>query len=155
MANTRFSNDDARILKRLEMSTGPGRYMLNVPGNGDRPEYMEDPHIVLQKWGANRWSHAIDIDTALRRGGNALGDIASHASPIQYPDNKGQLSTDQSRATHPAFMYRNLPINHNAVLLWDPQQFAMTPFPTNVASRIIEKDRFTIKRDTFFHNHSR
>ena len=53
MASTRFNYDSGRTIKHLQQSTGPGRYMLNVPGNGDKPEYMEDPHIRLEKWGGN------------------------------------------------------------------------------------------------------
>ena len=51
MANTRFKYDDCRTKKALQQSTDPGRWILNVPGNGANPCYMEDPQIIIQKWG--------------------------------------------------------------------------------------------------------
>ena len=36
MAFTRFHDDPCRINKQLQESTGTGRYMLNVPGNGEK-----------------------------------------------------------------------------------------------------------------------
>ena len=51
MAFTRFHDDEARVEKQLQESTGPGRYMLNVPGNGTHPCFMEDPFVRLDKWG--------------------------------------------------------------------------------------------------------
>ena len=53
MAFTRFKYDEGRTKKELQQSTDSGRWVLNVPGNGDTPCYMEDPHIIPQKWGAN------------------------------------------------------------------------------------------------------
>ena len=34
MANTRFNYDDCRTMKRLQQQTDPGRWILNVSGNG-------------------------------------------------------------------------------------------------------------------------
>ena len=53
MAFTRYNYDDCRTKKKLQESTGPGRYRLNVPGNGSKPCFFNDPQIRLQKWGAN------------------------------------------------------------------------------------------------------
>ena len=52
MAFTRFNYDECRTKKILQESTGPGRYMLNVPGNGCKPCLMADPQSRLQGWGA-------------------------------------------------------------------------------------------------------
>jgi hypothetical protein len=65
MAFTRFHDDPCRITKQLQESTGLGRYMLNVPGNGDKPLYMEDPHIRMQKWGGNLLTNTINIESDL------------------------------------------------------------------------------------------
>ena len=51
MANTRFNYDDSRTLKQLQESTGPGRWLLDKPGN--KLLYYTDPHVRLEKWGAN------------------------------------------------------------------------------------------------------
>jgi len=46
MANTRFNYDDARTMKRLQQHTDPVRWILNVPGNGTVPCYIEHPQNV-------------------------------------------------------------------------------------------------------------
>jgi hypothetical protein len=50
---TRFHDDPCRIVKQNQQMTGLGRYMLDVPGNGDKPCYMLDPQIIPQKWAGN------------------------------------------------------------------------------------------------------
>ena len=69
MAFTRFNYDDARTQKKLQEATGPGRYILNVPGNGSTPTFFNDPYIRVQKWGANLREvingGPIDIDSDL------------------------------------------------------------------------------------------
>ena len=47
---TRFYDDPCRIVKQNQLTTEHGRYMLDVPGNGEKPFYMEDPQIIPQKW---------------------------------------------------------------------------------------------------------
>ena len=70
MAFTRFNYDESRTIKKLQESTGPGRYIMNVPGNGSNPCFFNDPQIRMQKWGANLHSvingSAIDIDSDLK-----------------------------------------------------------------------------------------
>ena len=39
MASTRFNGDAARIIKSNQQSTGPGRWVLDVPGNGETPSF--------------------------------------------------------------------------------------------------------------------
>ena len=66
MACTRFYYDPCRTKKQLQQSTDPGRYMLNVPGNGSNPCYIEDPQIIIQKWGANLRTNTINLESDLR-----------------------------------------------------------------------------------------
>ena len=116
MAFTRFHDDPCRIKKQLQESTGPGKYMLNVPGNGDKPCFMEDPFIRLQGWGANLMTNTINLDSDLKGLNRNLSrdcidknEYRSHAvktSPISYPT--CDPITDQTRATHPAWHYRDL-----------------------------------------------
>ena len=40
-----------KIMKKLQESTDQGLYYLNQPGNGERPPFINDPQIILQKWG--------------------------------------------------------------------------------------------------------
>ena len=65
MAFTRFKYDNCRTKKSLQQSTDPGRWILNVPGNGDKPCYMEDPQIIPQKWGANLRTNTINLNIDL------------------------------------------------------------------------------------------
>ena len=66
MSFTRFHDDPCRVRKELQESTGPGKYMLNVPGNGDKPCFMEDPFIRLQGWGANLMTNTINLESDLQ-----------------------------------------------------------------------------------------
>ena len=50
MSFTRFNYDDARTKKNLQQSTGPGRYILNVPGNGVKLPMINDPQMRMQRW---------------------------------------------------------------------------------------------------------
>jgi len=65
MAFTRFHDDPCRINKQLQESTGLGRYMLNVPGNGSKPLYMDDPYIRMQKWGGNLMTNTVNLESDL------------------------------------------------------------------------------------------
>ena len=117
MANTRYKYDESRTIKQLQESTGPGRWILNVPGNGSAPCYMEDPQIRIQKWGANLMTNAINLESELmgvnRKSGRDCLDENNYksynvrTSKINYSTNNN-LTTDQSRATHPAWWYRDL-----------------------------------------------
>ena len=66
MSFTRFHDDPCRIKKQLQESTDQGRYMLNVPGNGDKPCFMNDPFIRMQQWGANLMTNPIDLESDLK-----------------------------------------------------------------------------------------
>ena len=156
MAFTRFKYDDCRTKKELQQATDPGRWVLNVPGNGDKPFYIQDPQIIIQKWGANLRTNTINLESDLRGVNRHLSrdclgkdNYENYNVPnqeIQYPSNN-TLTTEQSRATNPAWWYRDLeqvdwqypPIN--------PQVNTCIPFQNNLSTRILEKDYFTPKRD--------
>ena len=59
MAFTRFHDDPARIQKQLQQQTDQGRWVIDVPGNGDKPCFQLDPQIIPQKWGGNLWTKTI------------------------------------------------------------------------------------------------
>ena len=103
----------ARVEKQLQELTGPGRYMIDTPGNGPAPPFMEDPFIRLQKWGANLRSNTINLESELLGIKQSVGkdcvnkSIASvKSSALKYPSMNP--ITQQSRATHPAWMVRDL-----------------------------------------------
>jgi hypothetical protein len=147
MSFTRFHDDPCRIKKQLQETTDIGRYMLDVPGNGIKPCFMEDPFIRLQKWGANLRSNTINMESALlginhSSSRDYLSDQTSLPSnkPIQYPTCKP--FTDQTRYTNPAWTALDLEQNNFQYLHLDPQENTCVPFSYNVSTRILEKDNF-------------
>lgn len=153
MAFTRFHDDPCRINKQLQESTGLGRYMLNVPGNGSKPLYMDDPHIRLQKWGGNLMTNTVSVESdlfGLSRNFNRdilnENDYKKHAvksQAINYPSNSE--TTDQSRATHPAWMLRDLEQFKPQILIFNPQENTCYPFQNNLNTRTLERDNFVAK----------
>jgi len=156
MSFTRFNDDPCRINKQLQESTDPGRYMLNVPGNGDKPCFMEDPYIRLQKWGANLHTNTINLESELmglsinknNRNNNRdcidknqhnLDNVNNKA--INYPN--CNPITEQSRVTNPAWLYRDLEQNNFDILPLNPQENTCIPFQNNLNTRILERDYFT------------
>ena len=156
MAFTRFKYDDCRTKKELQQSTDPGRWVLNVPGNGDNPCYMEDPQIIPQKWGGNLRTNTINLESDLRGVNRQLNrdclgkyeynkyNVPNQA--IQYPSSS-ILTTEQSRATNPAWWYRDLEQTDWQYPPLNPQANVCIPFQSNLSTRILEKDYFTPKRD--------
>ena len=63
MATSR--DDPAAIECRLNQYNNSLGYMLNVPGNGAYPNYIVDPQIRLQNFGANLSVNVVDINSKL------------------------------------------------------------------------------------------
>jgi hypothetical protein len=158
MAFTRFNYDEARTKKKLQQSTGPGRYSLNMPGNGTSPCFYNDPQIRMQKWGANLHSvingAPIDIESDLKGTTRKLSKYCQNKKfpntgvPIsqknEYPV-CGDALTDQSRVTHPSWLYRALPQNREYPLFLNPQENVCLRFQNNLNTRLLEKDNFIPK----------
>ena len=146
MAFARIHDDYCRIAKEVQESTGAGRYQLNVPGNGDKPFYMEDPCIRLQGWGGNLRTNSVDLENSLRglsrplsrdcinykTGAAKVGD-----APIEYPTCAPFV--EQPRATHPAWTARDLEQSHFSYLHLNPQEHVCRPFQNNLSTRILQK----------------
>lgn len=156
MACTRIYYDPCRTKKELQQSTDPGRYILNVPGNGSDPCYIEDPQIIIQKWGANLRTNTINLESELMGINKPLSrdclgkdnyqnyNVPNH--PIKYPS-CNNLYTEQSRATNPSWWYRDLEQVDWYYPPLNPQENTCLPFQSNLSTRILEKDYFTPKRD--------
>ena len=150
MSATRFNYTAARTAKNLEQSTGPGRYMIDVPGNGVKPCFMVDPAIRLQQWGANLRSNPVDLESALMGIDNrsSIRDCTVSKNPIKESDSKKVeyptcgAFTEQPRASHPAWEVRDAQQKQFDYLPHDPQANTCIPFRTNVSTRILEKDYF-------------
>ena len=156
MAATRFNYDPCRTKKQLQQQTDPGRWVLNVPGNGANPCYMEDPQIRIQKWGANLRTNTINLESDLlgvnrQLSRDCLGkDNYKHYNvkneAIQYPTCNA-LYTEESRATNPAWCYRDVEQTDWYYPPLNPQENTCLPFQNNLSTRILEKDYFTPKRE--------
>jgi len=153
MAFTRFHDDPCRKIKQAQELTGPGRWQLDVPGNGDNMPFMLDPQIRAQKWGANLYTDFTDVSSSLlgidrRISRDCLGKDEynknksflpfSNPRPMSYPTND-TLTTEQSRAILPAWTFRDLeqvdwhyPTMHNTI----------PTFENLVSTRYHEKKNF-------------
>ena len=156
MAFTRFKYDDCRTKKSLQQQTDPGRWILDVPGNGSHPCYIEDPQIIIQKWGANLRTNTINLESDLLGVNRTLSrDCLGKDNYLKYnvPNEAisypicNQVFTDQSRATNPAWWYRYLEQVDWYYPPLNPQENTCFPFQNNLSTRILEKDYFTPKRD--------
>jgi hypothetical protein len=152
MAFTRYKYDDIRIKKELQESTGSSRWILNTPGAGTDLPYFEDPHIRLQKWGANIMNVAnnrsvIDISSDLD-GRNRKA--SKNCVEVNYP-NKIEKSwrknyrteksfTDETRTSHPAWLSRDLEQTRWEYPIFNPQENVCKHFENNINTRILEKD---------------
>lgn len=152
MASTRFSEDQVRIEDQLRQSTFSCGYMINAPGNGLTPPFMEDPHIRVQKWGANDMTNSVNLESELRGnrplnndclGKHEYGNYKVDTQKIQYPSNSS-MYTEQPRAINPAWELRCTETNryHEPILHSDPQENTVIPFHHNTSTRILEKDNF-------------
>ena len=156
MAFTRFKYDNCRTKKELQQSTDPGRWILNVPGNGANPCYIEDPQIIIQKWGANLRTNTINLESELMGVNKPLSrdclgkdNYTSYNVPnqaIEYPVCNNTF-TEQSRATNPAWWYRDLEQVDWQYPPLNPQVNVCIPFQNNLSTRILVRDDFTPKRE--------
>lgn len=151
MACSRYSNDRGRIEKRNDISTYAGRYALDVPGPGDQMKFNADPHIRIQKWGANFRNNMMDINSDLRgltrpltRDIPEVNDYKkwSVKSSVSFKPEETNYITDDSRATHPAWTYREVEINRFEPTLLNPLDQLEKPFHYDLNTRILERDYF-------------
>ena len=156
MAFTRFKYDECRTKKQLQQSTDPGRWILNVPGNGSKPCYVEDPQIIIQKWGANLRTNTINLESELLGinrpisrdclGKDNYNNFKVESKEVSYPS-CNNLYTEQSRAITPAWMVRDEERNLWGFPVFNPQENVCFSFENNLSTRILEKDYYTPKRD--------
>ena len=148
MASTRLNNDVISMELRNKTNLNQSEYMLDVPGNGQTPDYIEDPHIRLQKFGGNISSRIVDVNSNLLGINRKIGRDCTQArfdnceySKINFP-NKCEVVTDESRATMPAWELRDLETHRTGLLLQNPQNHVEMQFSNNISSRILEKNNY-------------
>ena len=142
MSFTRFSSDDARQQKQLEESVYTGIYHLNTPGTS--LSYVEDPHIRLQKWGANLRSNTCNLEGELKGYNKPLSRHTLPNTKVYTKETRHKSTTfniSETLSTHPSWHYREVTQHRNQHLLDDPQRHIFEPFEVDV--RRLEKDNFT------------
>ena len=155
MAFTRFSYDVDRTKKQLQQSTDPGRFIMNVPGPGESVTFMDDPHFRLTKWGGNLRTNTVNLESDLR--GLTRNLNRDHIDKNNYEKRSVVSSaihhkvcdksyTDQSRASHPAWQYRDLEQVNWYILPKDPQEHVCMTFQNNLTTRTLEKDYYERKQ---------
>lgn len=153
MSFTRFHDDSARINKQNEMMSYSIRYQLDRPGNGLDLPFQEDPNIRLQYWAANMRDNSINVENDLRGMTRKLNrdlvdanDYVKHsASSYAYSYNNKQPFVEESRASHPAWMYKDLEHSRWENPFLNPLNGIEPEFARNINTRIIEKDHFVPK----------
>jgi hypothetical protein len=160
MSFTRFHDDEQRIAQQMKEMTYLGRYQLNVPGPGSNMPFQEDTQIRIQKWGANLRTNTTNLES----------DLIGLTRPLQrdvidtnnYIDKKAKYAqieygidkpfVDESRSSHPAWMYRDLehPRWENPIM--NPQANLEKPFHDNIQTRILEKDYYKPKVTATYEN---
>ena len=162
MSFTRFHDDEIRIKKQLEQQTFPGRYQLDVRGQGSSMPFQEDAHLNLQKFGANIRTNTINLESDLmgltrplnrdlvNQNNHAIQAVSSSA--ITYKN--ANPIVDESRTTHPAWKLRGLEQSRWEQPILDPQSNLEKKFPNNLQTRILEKDHFKPKVPVVNHANS-
>jgi hypothetical protein len=144
MAFTRLHDDPTRVMKHLQESTDQGLYYLNQPGNGERPPFIVDPQIILQKWGANLHEDRIKVDSELKGINYKLSKTPPTyhltTTPISYPDYNKEI-TSQPRATHPVWNARDLQQYKESPLPLPAQENIVLPFQAYLSTRILERNK--------------
>lgn len=158
MAFTRFFDDPVRIEKQLQQATGHARYMMDVPGHGARPSYVEDPYIRSQTFAGNLMTNTTTLESELWGLTKPLStDVVgkdeytknspffnkSNSSPLimKFPST-ALLTTEQSRTTVPAWTFRETTLSRGTPLHFNPQENICFSFENNLSTRILEKNNY-------------
>ena len=160
MAFTNKFYDNNNVNFYLNKNNNTLNYIINTPGNGTRPYYINDPQLRLQKFGGNISSNITDINSSLiglnkvlsknihqpnngRHGNSSL--IDNSYKKIFYPS-YDEAIIDESRLTMPAWQIRDSENNNWLNYLFNnPQENTEIKFSNNINSRILEKDNFNRK----------
>jgi hypothetical protein len=149
MASTRFNSDEARQIKLLQESTDAGRYILNTPGLGTRPEFVLDPHIRAQGWGGNLMSNPVGVESSLfgithtlSKCDNRLTFDQSLGGLLSKPSYKTNetLFTDESRSILPAWTARTIETDIRIPFDFNPVPIYMPFNDRNIDTRQQTKD---------------
>ena len=145
---TRNKDDSHMIKQDLKTKTFGCRYQLNRPGQGPTPPFLDDPHIRLQKWGANMRTNHVNVEHDLLGASKRLSrdyvddtylKYGAKSSSKQFPLNEQGL-VEQSRTVMPAWTLRDVSQNRWDTLHEDPQRNSLVPFERNIDSRNLARE---------------
>ena len=150
MAFTRFHDDPNRINKQLQQTTYIGQYQLNTPGPGLNLPFSKESQLRLQRWGANFDSKMISQENDLRGQTRHLNkdyiDYNDYKKYQQLPVSPNYAVENpyvkESRASHPAWMYKDLEQPRWETPFLNPQNNIERPFLCDVQTRILEKNHY-------------
>jgi hypothetical protein len=144
MAFTRYHDDLVRMEKQVIESSFAGMYHLTTPGNS-APAYVDDVHVRLQKWGANLQTNSFAVNDALRGATKKLSRDAT-ISTLPSTSTKSyatkNFGVDETRASCPAWTFRDLPQAQYQHLFYNPQAHVSYLFENNTPTRMLEKDYY-------------
>lgn len=157
MACSRYHSDINRIEKRNAISTFAGRYALDTPGPGADAPFIADPHMRATKWGANFCNNMMDLNSDLRGLTRPLNrDLPDYNNYVKHSVKPNHISydernyiTDESRATLPAWTFRDVEINRWETPMLNPLDQLEKPFHHNLNTRVLERDHFVSSPDKF------
>lgn len=161
MAYTNSYYDESKVKQYMDENTYIGQYTFHVPGNGTTPCFVDDPHVRLTRWGANRWTNNLYIEEQLnnryrkhtrRRHDytleNLRENIEGNCEPVSYPTcEPGIFETQQSRAVMPAWTLRDANAHHERDF---PLRDHQNEYPLDAEARLVRPEwtRNTFK-DTY------
>ena len=148
MSFTRIYDDEVRVKKYLQETTDQGKYMLNTPGQGMNPDFMEDPHFRLEGWAGNLAENAVDLESdlmCLTR--NLNRDEIPKNAHLNHSVKKveremsriNSTTTDQTLVTHPTWWHREERQYRPQHLFYNPQDHSISEFSSNISSRTEQK----------------
>lgn len=148
MAFTRFHDDPNRIHRQVQQSTFSGMYMLNTPGQGMDLPFSAEPQMRLQGWGANFDNNMISQESDLRGLTRKLNKDLIEENDYKKYENLPSKPVyrlknpyvEESRASHPAWTYKDLEQTRWEAPLLNPQAGLEREFAYDVQTRILEKD---------------
>jgi len=130
---------------------------MDVPGIGLNMPFQEDPQIRAQKWGANLTTNTLNLESDLRgltriytRDNIEANDYKANAvktHPFMYKS--AQPTVLESRASHPAWTYKDLEQTRWETPFLNPQVNAENKIQSGLQTRILEKDNFVAKIPVF------
>jgi hypothetical protein len=145
--------DGCKTSDDLRVTTGPGRYQLDVPTGYCDATFAPEPTVHQQKWGASLKTDYVktDVESDLLNLNRPTTRMAcnqydptnnkvnaastTHAKEMSFPQT-------HSRLVDPPCTGRSMGWNRWEWLCDNPQESVMIPFDNQITTRLQQKDQF-------------